>query len=307
VTAPRSSRAIVVAVATLALGSTEAFLVACRSGAPRNDVPGEDGGALRTDSSAATASEPPPPSKTDDGATSPAEGAQVGMVARDAGSRARPCDGREVSLLEAAVDPRCAISASEWSKLTRTAGKDAGGGAGETGALRQEARRDGDRIVVAIVNVGAVPAVVPLRVHLGHPELTFSVLAETEGHAVFELAPPAYDAPEETTALDAGVAGRAWPWSSLVDLDAGAPRAHVHHARIRLPPGGRASARIAVDTRVAKRLDRSCPESGTAAANRDGGTACLPAHLPRGPVVLYVGQLIVGTDAPPARVDWTAP
>lgn len=266
------------------------------------------------------------------------------------GGGAARCEGARLSLFGSLLEPRCEISEREWTSLVQSAGapdgsaraprSDAGVGAkakqggpdgeGKPSLLRQEAQRDGDDIVVSIVNAGATAIAVPLRYHPSHPELAFSVLAETDAKAVFELAPPQLGADAMPKARDAGAGSLPRPdrreppqdrWRLLAELDGGSPSVHVYTARIKLPPGGRASARLEIDPTVTKRLDRSCPDpsqpsgssdkrGGAPAAKVDGGVGevCLPSRLPRGHVVLYVGQLITGIDAgPPARVEWNAP
>ena len=214
----------------------------------------------------------------------------------------------------------CVTAASAPADPARTSGR---------GGLRQEARRDGDHVVLSIVNGGTAPVVVPLRFHPGRPELAFTVLAESEQKAVFVLEPPSNDAPGEAPRIDAGVAPvirslGIGDFDFDVGLDAGSSFLRVYSARIRLAPGGAARARLAIDPRIAKRLDRSCGagSSGASAAARassgpgapDGGPgggpeqACLPPRLPKGRVVLYVGQLVAAVDAgEPARVEWDAP
>jgi hypothetical protein len=168
----------------------------------------------------------------------------------------RVCEGANISLLEAASDPSCVAAGREWAA------------AAEAGApkLAQEATRDGDGVVFAIVNRGTTTVRVPLR--YSKPELAFSVLAESKApRGVFELAPP-----------------------TLV-VDAGAPT-HVQSAIIVLPPGGRASVRLSIDRRIVGRLDRRC----------DGGD-CMPAAL-AGPAVFHIGQTLTPLGAgPPARVE----
>jgi hypothetical protein len=287
----------------------------------------------------------------------------VGAARRDGGGTLDPaCEGPQLSLLAAVVDPRCAISEREWSALvrafdevdgggrsgaaagsarasTKAKGEAKGEGSDESkraSALRQEARREGERIVVSIVNGGTTPRIVPLRYHPGHPELAFSVLAESDGRALFELAPPAHDGTlvsgmrgtvdggrrdgvaSVSKASDART-GRRGRWDTLAELDAGASFMRVHSACIRLPPGGRASATLVIDPHIVKRLDRRCPDpasvetavvpdASTKSGNGAAVDACLPARLPSGHVVLHVGQLVSGIDfGAPERVDWDVP
>ncbi len=293
-----------------------ALLVACRKDAPPS------GGGEPAASAGPSGSEAPPSegaTGSEDGAFEMDPSALPGAEARrargraDAGTVDPACEGARLRLLTAAVDPRCAVSEREWNDLVRAHdqhGAEAGAGKktasrAARAALRQEARREGDVIVVSIVNRGTTPLVVPLRYHPAHAELAFSVLAEPAGRGLYELAPPKNDAPESA---GRGAAARTAAPSSpaLPELDAGASSfLHVHSAHIRLPPGGSASARLVIDTHVAKRLDRSCPDAGPG----DAATSeCLPARLPKGAVVLHVGQMVAGIDAgEPARVEWDAP
>lgn len=325
-------RRLVVAGVAVVISSSEAFLVACRKDAPRST--GEDAG-VGTSSASATA-EPAAAIGPDEGEAADAAGnvargleARAEEARRDAGTVDPACEGPVLSLLAAAVDPRCAVAEREWTELAHAAGEAAAGvpgtaGAGGTvgsaatpkGILRQQARREGDHVVLSIVNGGKAPVVVPLRYHPGHPELAFSVLAESEGRGVYELAPPSNAA----TAIESGGAGATTGTRArhpvrpdvLGELDAGATREHVHSARIRLPPGGVARARLTIDPRIVKRLDRTCTDAGARSLARggDGGAAeeCSPGRLPKGRVVLYVGQLVTALDAgEPARVEWEAP
>lgn len=327
-------RLLAVSIAAIAISSSEAFLVACRRDAPRSTD--EDTG-VQTSSASATADAA--------GAVEADEGADAaGNVARglearaeearrDAGAVGPACEGPVVSLLAAAVDPRCAVTEREWTELTRAvgAGEDAArtpgsaggggrnGGAGTPkGTLRQQARREGDHVVLSIVNASNAPVVVPLRYHPGHPELAFSVLAESEGRGVFELAAPANDAPASELASARPVevnrrrTGHPARPNVLAELDAGALRTRVHSAHIRLPPGGVARARLTIDPRIVKRLDRTCAGAGARPLATGGDAAsaeeCSPARLPKGRVVLYVGQLVTAIDSgEPARVEWDAP
>jgi hypothetical protein len=290
----RSSR---VALGALIGVTSGAFVFGCR-GAPTSEV--DAGGAASSSASAAVvgsviADEPLVPD------------AATGEARRDAGALRATCDGLLVPLLGAAVDPACAISEREWKERSRALSA-ADGGALAT--LRQEARRDGDAIVFSIVNAGRSALVVPLIYHPEHPELAFSVFAETTGKGIFELAgvrdldadaERAPQKPKTTTAKERRPQG----WDALAQLDAGLGANRVHTAQITIRPGGRATARLGIDPRVVKRLDKSCPPTESA----DGGAPCLPARLSPGPVVLHVGQFVVGNGlgGAPARVEWEAP
>lgn len=321
----------------LALGSSGALFAGCRREAPGS---AGDGTGSAPPSASASSRSGDSVAAGEDAAQRDAASvaARVGEARRDAGGVDAPCEGGELSLLAAAVDPRCAVSEREWRAMqedasvqVRDGGARADGSARASGrgALRQEARRDGDHVVLSLVNGGTTPIVVPLRFHPGRPELAFSVLAESEQKAVFVLEPPSNDTPGEPPRIDAGAEAvlrslGLGDFDFAFGLDAGSSFLRVHSARIRLAPGGAARARLAIDPRIAKRLDRSCgaASSGASSAARassgpgvhDGGRgvgpdpACQPPRLPKGRVVLYVGQLVASVDAgEPARVEWDAP
>lgn len=205
------------------------------------------------------------------------------------------CEGSELALLAAALDERCAITGPAWDAL---------GAAPSPGALRQEAVAEaGDaglgRVVFRLRNVGDTPVDVPVRVRPGRPDLAaFSLLAE-DGSGVYELAPPHPDLPVEPAdggtrpfGTRANPTRRARDPRTLVTLDAGTDE-YVHSARIRILPGGAASARLAVDPSVVKRLDPA-----------DAGA---PARL-RGHAVLHLGLLVVPFAlGEPARVEIDLP
>lgn len=276
---------------TFAIG---AIPLACRNGARPSD---EDGGADAVTGAGAAASSSAstgePPVVEDDAAG----GKPVARDRRPDAGAVFACRGKQLSLLGAALATRCAISEREWSARTREASD---GGAAVLPFVRQTARREGDHVVLSLVNDGSTTAAIPLRFHPGHPELSFSVLATRANDAgqpaVFELAPPTHDAPEATWApppLDKGAPTHG-PRIGLDD--AGSPM-HVYHALIELLPHGVAEARLAIDPRIVRRLDPGLP--------RGRGDA---ARLPKGAVTLYVGQLVAPTvDSPPAQVDWVVP
>jgi hypothetical protein len=177
------------------------------------------------------------------------------------------CEGLTLSLLEAAADDRCAIDAAE---LVALAPADAGPG------LRQIARREGEGVLFFIANLASAPVDLPVRFQSTHPERAFSVIAEDERGRVFELVPPRLRL--EGSALDGG----------------------VRTARIRLPPGGKATVGLTIEARVTRRLDV------------DGGSARVDAgvsdRLPKGSYVLHIGQLLTDRDTgAPARVSWLVP
>lgn len=250
---------------------------------------------------------PTPPDATDgvpptrsDTITSEDAAVPEPALAADAEVERRPdagastgCSGARITLLGAALDPRCAITEKDWNARVRPSSR--GDDVKVESALRQELRREGDSVVLSLVNGSKAMVSVPLRFHPSHPELAFSVLAEAKDAGIFELEPPGNDAPPPT--LPPPVQPAHGP---KVDLgDAGTPF-YVHHALIRLPPGGSAEAHLRIDARVVRRLDRECRAA-------DAGS-CLPARLAKGRVVLHVGQLVAPTAAQtPTRIEWDAP
>src|SRR6185369_14814279 len=128
-------------------------------------------------------------------------------------------------------------------KLLREKG-DAGSAAAE---LRQEARREGKQIAFSLVNRTNAGIVVPLRFAPDRADLpAFFVLAEDEHHAVFELASPSLEMPAQPGMPEATRLGDP-------NVDASVAR-RVYSARIRLPPGAAAHARIVPNLEIAKRL-----------------------------------------------------
>ena len=219
------------------------------------------------------------------GSVAAAESVAGGDERFDAG-RAGGCEGAALALFAALLDPRCAASAREWN-----AALDA-----STGHLRQEATRDGEQILFALVNDGTSPVAVPLRYRPGRADLpAFSVLAEDGHRGVYELAAPTVEevpgeAPGPTSEGDAGSLQR----------DA-APLERVHTARLTLDPHGAARARLRIDPRVTRRLAPPCP---------DASSACGETRLAPGHYVLHVGLLLAaaGIDTgEPARVGWDLP
>lgn len=188
----------------------------------------------------------------------------------DGGSPA--CTGAALAFETLVVDPACAVSSTVARALLRD------GGDAAASALRQEATVDADgRVSVALVNGGSAPLALPLSWHPRIP--AFSVLAEDARHAIFELEAPSLDVGARVG--DAGGDG-------------------ARFAKVVLPAGGRATARITIDRRVVRRLDRPCADGGVA----DAANAC-PERLPAGRYVLHVGQLVCDVDAgAPASVSW---
>jgi hypothetical protein len=289
------------AMSVLAVGSGAALLDACKDAPDRRQTLGEA-------SASASASAASTSTSIDDGAASlSAEEEDAGRVARlveaqasaargDAGPIDRACESGAnaalgATLLASAADPRCALGAREWGLLTPDAGTDRLG-------LRQEALREGDQIVLALVNRGSAPLDVPVRFRVDQLNATFTVLAEDECHAVFELAAPAPTTERarlERPIEDAG------PRRPARDQ---APRhGNVHSARIRLLPGGSVRERLVLDTKIVRHLGGG---SGCVAVAHDGGgTVPTTTMLPKGRYILHVGQLMTGIDAGlPARVPW---
>lgn len=291
--APPGLRAL---VAIGVLSASGAVLSGCRRDAP------SPGGAPGVDAQDGGDAGAPVRASALAGEDAGAAPERAGEARGDGGAIHPACEGRELALLAAAVDPRCAAP-----RHARAA--DGGADASRARSIRQEVRREGERIVVSLVNDGTEVATVPLRFHPGHPELAFSVLAEVEGQGVFELAAPANDAPREAPRAPGPAAPRHPAERALLELDAGPRFERVHTALIRIAPGGAARARLVVDPRVVKRLDRRCPDGSAARVKQgDGGAPCLPARLPPGHVALYVGQLVApDVGGEPARVDWDLP
>lgn len=194
------------------------------------------------------------------------------------------CTGPEISFAVAVVDERCAIG-SPRAKALRAALE---GDGGVALALRQEAKAEPDgRISLRMINTGSVPLTLPLSWSAKLP--SFTVLAQDEHHAIFELAPPHFE--------PSGASGGGG--------DASARSDRAHFARIVLPPGGAAMALLTLDTAVTKELTPRRRDGS--AACRDGG-ACAPSRLTRGRYVLHIGELFTDVEAgPPARVPWVVP
>jgi len=168
----------------------------------------------------------------------------------EAGALVNPlCEGLYPSLFETA----CEVTNAEWAATP----------APEAKALVQEAKVSGiagggkpSTIGFAIVNKAAKPVALALRFDDRNPGKSLSVIAETIGaQGIYALAPP--------HVTHAG------------GLDASA---HLHSARIRLLPGGRATALLSVDFTPTERLDKR-------------GDAGLPRAL-EGNFTLHIGQLL---------------
>ncbi|MBX3185548.1 MAG: hypothetical protein KF819_00980 [Labilithrix sp.] len=174
------------------------------------------------------------------------------------------CTGAAIALADAIADPRCAIGGARAKALRARLEGDA-----SKLPLRQEAAISPDGVVsLRLANTGKSALALPLS---HHPKLpAFTVLAEDDKHAIYELAPPRFEV-----------------------ADAGADKARF--ARIVLPPGGVATATITVAPSVVRRVAPACAEGGS----------CAPERLPRGRYTLYVGELLTDVEAgAPARVAW---
>ena len=238
-----------------------------------------------------------PPSPTDSVGTSepvvPSERPQSLRPPRDAGLDSA-CEGADVALVVAALDERCAISGPAWEALAA---------APSPGALRQEAVAEGAGVVFRLVNRGETTLDLPVRIRPGRVDLAaFSALAEDDAHGVYELAPPHPDVPSmQGQHGDGGIrpfgtlanpTRRARDPRTVLVTDAGDGE-YVHSARIRLPPGGVASVRLAIDPAVVKRLDPV--------------DAAVSTRL-QGHVILHIGQLLVPyASGEPARVEMQLP
>lgn len=191
------------------------------------------------------------------------------------------CTGMEVAFAIAVVSTRCAIGSGRAKQLRAALESDAG-----SITLRQEAKRGDDgRVTLRMVNSGLVSLTLPLSYSAKLP--AFTVLAEDERHAIFELDAPKLDVAGSTASKD-----------------------RPHFARIVLPPGGAAVATIAIETGVVKRLGRGAGDAGAGDAGGDkcDGGPCTPTKLTKGRYVLHVGQLLADVEAgAPARVTWDLP
>lgn len=190
------------------------------------------------------------------------------------------CTGSEIPFAIVVVDTRCAIGSARAKALRAALERDDGGAV----TLRQEAKVDaGGRVALRMINTGASPLTLPLSYSAKLP--AFTALAEDEGHAIYELAPPRFEVSH-----------------------AGPPSANdrAHFARIVLPPGGAAVAVVTLDRGITKVLERG-RDAGASARCPDGGD-CGPTRLGKGRYTIHVGELLTDVEAgPPARVIWDAP
>lgn len=281
---PVAAATVALALA-LAAASTPALLLAGCKSKPNAAEESDAGGAARgADPATATA----PPEDDDDGGSEGPAGdggnrfrdAEPKVVVDPDGPVDPACTGMEVAFATAVMSTRCAIGSGRAKQLRAALEGDAG-----TITLRQEAKRGEDgRVTLRMVNSGLVSLTLPLSYSAKLP--AFTVLAEDEHHAIFELDTPKLEVAGSTASKD-----------------------RPHFARIVLPPGGAAVATIAIETGVVKRLGRG---SGGAGDGGDGGRCdggpCTPAKLTKGRYVLHVGQLLADVEAgAPARVTWDLP
>ena len=183
------------------------------------------------------------------------------------------CTGSEVAFATIVVSTRCAITSGRAKELRAALENDAG-----RLTLRQEAKTAGEgRMTLRLLNTGAARLELPVSYSAKLP--AFTVLAEDERHAIFELEAPRFEVAGSTASKD-----------------------RPHFARIVLPPGGAAVATIAIETGVVKMLSR-----GSGGETCDGGP-CIPPKLTKGRYVLHVGQLLTDVESgAPARVSWDLP
>lgn len=261
----------------LALLST----AACRSKPAGSDGPPE-------------ASAPGEPPKGEEGDAAAAEPSGESLV--EAGNRFRDaepkvvvdpdgpvepaCSGREVALAVAVVDKRCAIGSARAKQLRASLEHDGG-----ALPLTQEAKVGVDgRVALRLVNTGSLPLTLPLSFSAKLP--AFTVLAEDERHALYELEAPrlevASGSPEAAAANDC-----------------------PHFARIVLAPGSAAVATVAISAAVVRVVGRGAGPDPCV----DGGTcARAGTRLPKGRYTLHVGELLTDVEVgAPARVTFNLP
>lgn len=191
----------------------------------------------------------------------------------EAGALVNPlCEGMSLSLFETS----CEVADAEWTATPPP----------EPGALAQEAKITGlagasapRTIEFALVNRSAKAVLVPLRFDDRSPGKSFSAIAETIGApGIYALAPPRVSA----VASDGG--------------------AHLHSTRIKLPPGGRATALLTLDFTPAERLDRR--GLGDAGAGVGAGAATARPSTLEGSFTVHIGQLLSHAEmGDPARVQ----
>lgn len=195
-------------------------------------------------------------------------------AAEPAFDAATACSGSPIDLAAAIGDPTCAIT-SGIAKSTRAVFEIAED-AGKT-TLRQEAvRLDDGRVEIRLVNKGTSATSVPLSWHPKIP--AFIVLADSaKEKVIYELEAP-------------GLA---------VDLDGGPATARF--ARVTIPAGGYAFARVIIDPKIVKRAGRAAAKDVD--AGKDAGA--LPAKIGEGKWTLHVGQLVTDVfTGEPASLAW---
>lgn len=195
------------------------------------------------------------------------------------------CSGAEISFNVAVVDKRCAIGSARAKQLRAILERDGG----PPLTLRQEAKPLADgRIALRLVNTGSSPLTLPLSFSAKLP--AFSVLAEDDRHAIYELDAPRFDV------------GSGGPEGALAND-------RPHFARIVLPPSGAAVATLTPSPVVVRTLRGSDAAAGAGAGaggpkSGDGG----PLRLGTGHYVLHIGELLTDVEAgAPARVIWELP
>jgi hypothetical protein len=178
------------------------------------------------------------------------------------------CSGAEISFNTAVVDKRCAIGSARAKQLRAALEH----GDASVLPLRQEAKMvEGGRLTLRLVNEGHAPITLPLSFSAKLP--AFTVLAEDDRHALYELEAPAFD------------------------VGSAATNDRPHFARIMLAPGGAAVANLTVRPGVVRALGL-----------RPGADAAAPSRLGKGRYVLHVGELLTDVEAgDPARATWDLP
>jgi hypothetical protein len=190
------------------------------------------------------------------------------------------CSGTEIALAAAVVDKRCAIGSSRAKQLRAALEQD--GGAARPLVQRASVATDG-RVALRLVNSGAAQLTLPLSYSAKLP--AFSVIAEDDQHALYELEPPRLDVASGTP-------------------EASAANDRPHFARVVLAPGGAAVATVTVNRAVVRVLGSRGRGAEPCA---DGGDACsragAPTRLPKGRYTLHVGELLTDVEVgAPARV-----
>lgn len=246
-------------------------LAACSKCSPDGSRPGAQNGGAGEEDDAGGESLAPVIVPGDGGARRPSRSAEPQAEQGWLDGGVDPaCTGPSIDLAAVLADKRCATNAATAKALRAAIEADAK----LAGTLKQEAKRGADgRLELVLVNRGPAAVTLPLSFHPKIP--AFVVLADNANEsALFEL---------ETPRLDVAHAE---------DADAGGAR----FARIVLPPSGKATARIAIDPKVVRRVDRKVV---------DGGAPPAPARLAPGKWTLHVGQLVTDVETgEPATIAW---